>query len=115
MNLKKIPENAVKVPGMPGNKSGFWTPWTPFPVFPESLNKETVQKKDPGNRKNGVHGARVCTSIFSDIIVRPVCHAVRVSSSGLPVLPSPEIFQPPLRPLKNLLVPESGYTPYPGY
>jgi hypothetical protein len=28
--------------------------------------KEIVQKKDPGNHGNGVHGARVFTGIFSD-------------------------------------------------
>ena len=26
--------------------------------------EKIVQKKDPGNRENGVHGARICTGIF---------------------------------------------------
>ena len=53
-----------QVPGVPGNKSGFWTLWTLFPVFPESIKKEVVQKKDPGNRENGVHGARIHWGIY---------------------------------------------------
>jgi hypothetical protein len=44
---KKIPENAIKMPGVPGNKSGFWTLWTPFPVFPESLTRKLYRKKIP--------------------------------------------------------------------
>jgi hypothetical protein len=36
-----------------------WTPWTPFRVFPEKSYEKCVQEKDPRNRKNGVHGARI--------------------------------------------------------
>jgi hypothetical protein len=42
---EKIPESAIKAQGMPNNF--FWTLWTLFLVFPESLTRKLYRKKIP--------------------------------------------------------------------
>jgi hypothetical protein len=56
-----IPENAIKATGLPRI---FFGHYGHYFLFFRRVYEKIVQKKDPGNRENGVHGARVFTGIF---------------------------------------------------
>jgi hypothetical protein len=55
---KRFPENILNVPGMSGNIFCFWTCVHTISGFSGKSYEKIVQKKDSGNGKNGVHGAR---------------------------------------------------------